>query len=191
MTTETQPPVTEMFVTPVNVSVDPPKKSRVNPRFTFEAILIVLSVLLGFGVSEWRQAQVDEELAEQVQLNLRTELEYNIGQLEATLPRQRQLYELVKSADLSNSEQSGWDIIFAALGQVGSGFGKPSLRRGAWDAAVSTGALRLLDYKVVAGLSEVYAAQDALNTYYAETLSAYQTDTFRSGLQRETVQVFR
>jgi hypothetical protein len=189
MTTEIPLPVPEL-TTPAIVAV-PEKKSRLNPRFTFEAVLIVLSVLLGFGVSEWRQSQVDQELAEQVQRNLRTEIGYNIGQLEAVLPRQRQLRDLVISADVSNPQQSGWDVILAAISQAGGGLGKPVLRKGAWDAAVSTGALRLLDYELVANLSEVYAAQATLDTYYAESLSAYQTDTFRAGLQRETVQVFR
>lgn len=173
------------------MTTEPTKRAWLNPRFAFEAVLIVLSVLLGFGVTEWRQSAVDAELAEQVRSNLHTEIEYNMTQLEAVIPRQRQLLNAIRSADVSNSQQSGWDVIFAAIAQAGGGLGRPLLRKGAWDAAVSTGALRLLDYDLVARLSEVYAAQDALNAYYAESLSQYQTDTFRSGLQRETVQVFR
>jgi hypothetical protein len=38
----------------------------------------------------------------------------------------------------------------------------PTLRRAAWDTAVSTGALRLIDYEVTAALSEIYAWQEAL-----------------------------
>ena len=41
------------------------------------------------------------------------------------------------------------------------------MRRGAWDAALSTGALRLIDYDVVAALSEIYQVQ----TFYGETIN--------------------
>ena len=36
----------------------------------------------------------------------------------------------------------------------------PTFRRAAWDTALSTGALRLIDYDLVAGLSEIYQMQD-------------------------------
>ena len=39
------------------------------------------------------------------------------------------------------------------------------VRRVAWDAALSTGALRFIDYDLVAAVSEIYAMQD----YYGDT----------------------
>jgi hypothetical protein len=36
----------------------------------------------------------------------------------------------------------------------------PLFRRAAWDTALSTGALRLMDYDLAAGLSEIYGMQD-------------------------------
>ena len=41
------------------------------------------------------------------------------------------------------------------------------VRRGAWDAALSTGALRLIDYDIVASLSHIYQLQ----TFYSEGVS--------------------
>jgi hypothetical protein len=192
MTTENPLPPLEAATTPVAPATVPvpPQKHRLNPRFRFEAILIVLSVLLGFGVSEWRQAQVDQELAERVQQNLRTEIAYNRARLEEILPQHQQRKELIGSADVSNPELSGWDVILATLAQAGGGVSRPELRKGAWDAAVSTGALRLLEYELVAELSEIYAAQDAMNATFGMSLTMYQPDTFRPGLQREIVQVF-
>lgn len=38
----------------------------------------------------------------------------------------------------------------------------PLVRRAAWDAAVTSGALRLIDYDLIASLSEIYEMQDHL-----------------------------
>ena len=43
----------------------------------------------------------------------------------------------------------------------------PMVRHGAWDAALSTGALRLIDYDVVAGLSDIYQMQESYGTAVA------------------------
>jgi hypothetical protein len=50
------------------------------------------------------------------------------------------------------------------------------LRRGAWDAALSTGALRLIDYDVAAGLSEIYQWQQSLDA--AAQNMPYDSATF-------------
>lgn len=44
------------------------------------------------------------------------------------------------------------------LGAIKTSF--PIFRRAAWDTALSTGALRLLDYDLAAGLSEIYQMQE-------------------------------
>ena len=43
---------------------------------------------------------------------------------------------------------------------AGAKLDTPVVRRGAWDAALSTGALRLIDYDVVAALSDICQTQD-------------------------------
>lgn len=160
-------------------------------RLSFEALLIVLSVLIGFGVSEWRQASADRQLADRVVSNLRTEIEHNLRQIDEVAPQHRRILELVASADVADSQLSGWEIIFSALQQAGGGLSPPRLRQGAWDAAVSTGALRLLDYELVAALSEIYVAQSAAAGVFARLMTAYEPSVFQPGLQRETVQAFR
>lgn len=167
-------------------------KFALNPRFTFEAILILLSVLLGFGVSEWRQVQVDQDLAARLRSNLFTEIEYNRALLETFLPRHQKLVMLLEAVDVSDSQLTGWDVLLPKINDVGGGVGKPALRRGAWDAAVSTGALRLLDYELAAELSEIYNVQeDVRRSFDMVVVSIYQTSTFQPGLQRETVQVLK
>jgi hypothetical protein len=56
---------------------------------------------------------------------------------------------------------NGMCVFFATrpdLGDIKTSF--PIFRRAAWDTALSTGALRLVDYDLAAGLSEIYQMQD-------------------------------
>jgi len=59
--------------------------------------------------------------------------------------------------------QSGLDVYVAVRPPLPAGatLDVPFVRRGAWDAALSTGALRLIDYGVVAGLSDIYQMQES------------------------------
>jgi hypothetical protein len=52
--------------------------------------------------------------------------------------------------------------VFATRPNAATNF--PVLRRGAWDAALSTGALRLVDYTLAARLSEIYQMQTVLES---------------------------
>jgi len=153
--------------------------------------LIVLSVLLGFGVSEWRQVRADRGLADRVVDNLHAEIEHNRSELDRVLPRHRQILDLIVTADTADSALSGWDVILGVLQQAGGGLTPPTLRQGAWDAAVSTGALRLLDYELVAGLSEIYQQQSTATEFYRRTMGSYEPMMFETGRQSETVQAFR
>jgi hypothetical protein len=47
----------------------------------------------------------------------------------------------------------------------------PLLRRAAWDTALSTGALRLIDYDLAAGLSEIYGMQDYAGATFIKLFS--------------------
>jgi hypothetical protein len=59
-------------------------------------------------------------------------------------------------------------------------------RRAAWDTALSTGALRLVDYDRAAGLSEIYQTQDIFKRNLDNTgLSA--TDWFEPTAREATV----
>ena len=127
-------------------------------RLLFEAVLIILSVAIGFAVSEWRERVADRELAARVLRNVRAEVEYNLTQIEAQVARHQQMIQAMAGADVSNPSESGWDVMVRTLK---SGPGALPLRRAAWDGAVSMGALRVIDYDMAARLSEIYVAQDA------------------------------
>jgi hypothetical protein len=126
-------------------------------RLLFEAVLIVLSVAIGFAVQEWRERADDRELAARVLRNVRAEVEYNIKQVEEQIGRHQKMIEAMRAADLSNPKDTAWAIMVRTLK---GGPGAAPLRRAAWDGAVSMGALRVIDYDMAARLSEIYVAQD-------------------------------
>jgi hypothetical protein len=128
----------------------------------FEGTLIVVSVLLGFGLSELREAQAERELTGRVLDGIRAEIEYNLSVLEPFVPMHAQWMQALAKVDTSEGDQTGLEVWFATRPPLPldgtSPF--PSLRRSAWDAAVAGGALRLVDYDIAAALADVYGMQE-------------------------------
>jgi hypothetical protein len=128
----------------------------------FEGVLIVVSVLLGFGLSEFREARAERALTGRVLDGIRAEVEYNLAVLEPFVPMHTEWMAALAKVDTSEGNQSGVEVWFATRPPLPldgtSPF--PSLRRSAWDAAVAGGALRLIDYEVAAALADVYGMQE-------------------------------
>jgi hypothetical protein len=131
-------------------------------HWLFEGMLIVVSVLLGFGLSEFREAQAERDLTGRVLDGIRAEIEYNLSVLEPFVPMHTQWMAALAKVDTSEGNQSGVEVWFTTRPPLPldgtSPF--PSLRRSAWDAAVAGGALRLIDYDVAAALADVYGMQE-------------------------------
>ena len=131
-------------------------------HWLFEGMLIVVSVLLGFGLSEFREAQAERELTGRVLDGIRAEIEYNLSVLEPFVPMHTQWMAALAKVDTAEGHQSGVEVWFATRPRIPldgtSTF--PSLRRNAWDSAVAGGALRLIDYEVAAALADVYGMQE-------------------------------
>ena len=132
------------------------------PHWLLEGLFIVVSVVLGFGVAQFGEYRSNRELASRALTNLQAEIEHNLAGLEPLVPVHRRWVEALAKADTSRSSQSGLDVYFAVRPDLPAGAKSwyPFLRRSAWDAAVSGGALRLIDYDVAAALSEIYRLQE-------------------------------
>lgn len=128
----------------------------------FEGVLIVFSVLLGFGLSEFREVQAERDLTGRVLDGIRAEIEYNLSVLEPFVPMHTQWMDALARVDTSVGSQTGLEVWFATRPPLPlDGTAPfPSLRRNAWDAAVAGGALRLIDYEVAAALADVYGMQE-------------------------------
>jgi hypothetical protein len=164
-------------------------RARPSSRLLFESALIVFSVLLGFALTEWRERAAERELASLVLTNVVSEVEQNLTTLSAQIDRHQKMIASLKGIDPMATEGSGWDVAVAAMG---GGPDALPMRQGAWQAAVSSGALRLLPYDVSAALSEIYTTQiDVYGSNVAHSASSlFIPESFRPENRRETLQLF-
>lgn len=148
-----------------------PKIGQTLGHWVLEGLFIVISVALGFWVTQIREERQSHELVVRVLKGLEAEVQHNIATLEPFIGIQRKWLEAMEKIGAATDRQSGFPVcptsstacgVFFAtrpdLGDIKTSF--PIFRRAAWDTALSTGALRLLDYDLAAGLSEIYQMQD-------------------------------
>ena len=143
----------------MELDVHMPKPGKTAAHWLLEGLFIVISVSLGFGVAQYRESRANRELAARVLNSLHAEVEHNLTTLEPFVPRHLTwMQALQKAADVATGTQNGFDV-FMATRPAGADLNFPFLRRSAWDAAVSGGTLRLIDYDVAAALSDIYVTQ--------------------------------
>lgn len=151
------------------------------PRWLPEIVLVVVSVTLGFGASEYGRYRGDRQLQSAVLEGLSAEIEHNFAVLEPMVPFHAAWVRALSETKPA-STQSGLDVWFATRPNIPKPPGTPfaTLRRSAWDAAVAGGSLRLMDYDLTAALSELYRAQDVLteNVNRLASGALSQTATF-------------
>ena len=138
------------------------RRGRPWPAWVLEGLFIVVSVFLGFGVAQFGDYRSDGELAARALAGLLAELEHNASVLKPLVPIHRAWVEALASPPEPVTGEAGIDVWFATRPAMPPG--APSsfafLRRSAWDAALSGGALRLIDYDVASALSEIYRVQE-------------------------------
>lgn len=172
----------------------PPPPQTLRPgrssRLLFESVLIVGSVALGFLVTEWRERAADRDLSHRILTNVVAEIRANREWVSGQIVAHNELIARFRSAPPATPDQSGWDAITATLK---AGPGVLPLRRAAWDAAVSSGALRLIDYDIAARLSEIYAFQDEGYGRASRSIgeALFVPDTFKPGTAREIARMFQ
>lgn len=136
------------------------RRTGSHSRVILESVLIVLSVLLGFALNAWGERRAEHRLADAALANFRREIEANLGELERVQPKHAEFAAQLAAAAATSDPGEGRSAfeIFAGLLPEG-GLDVPPLREAAWETAVSTGALRLLEYDLAARLSETYLIQ--------------------------------
>ncbi len=138
-----------------------PKAAR---RWILESVLIVASVLLAFGLNEFREARAERDLTARMLNGVQAEIEHNLGVLEPFVSMHTQWVGALERADVATGDQSALDVWFATRPSLPPGRDAPfpSLRRSAWDAVVAGGGLRLIEYDVAAALTDVYGMQEVV-----------------------------
>ena len=129
-----------------------------------EGMLIVVSVLLGFAVSQYGADRADRALASKALASLQSELEFNLAMVRPYVDFHRAHLDQLQKADAVAGDESGYQLFLRLRPALpkDAAADVPLVRRAAWDAAASSGALRLIDYDLIAQLSAVYQMQDHL-----------------------------
>jgi hypothetical protein len=148
----------------VDSDVPPKQRRKIAADWLLEGLFIVISVLLGFGVAQYGENRANRTLAERALTSLQAELEYNLAAVEPYVAFHRAYVDALAKVNAVDNGESGFQIYLKVRPALppNSETDVPLPRRAAWDAAVSSGALRWIDYDLVAGLSEIYQMQEHL-----------------------------
>jgi hypothetical protein len=143
---------------PVEEPVVPMKLARSPMRLALESVLIVVSVLLAFGLNEWRMQRADAQLTRNVIEGLYLEIRSNLALLETMQPLHERLAKSIAAMDPAEiGNRPAFAVITEHRVDGGTLINPPA--EAAWQTAVSTGALRLLDYETVSVVSRIYLGQ--------------------------------
>jgi hypothetical protein len=140
-------------------------------HWLLEGVFIALSVMLGFWVSHVREEHQNKELATRVLRGLEAEVRDNLATIQPFIDLHRKWIQSISTMGAVTNQKTEFPVCSVSDTACGVFFasrpplGKlitniPFFRRAAWDTALSTGALRLIDYDLAAGLSEIYQMQD-------------------------------
>jgi len=150
-----------------------------------ESVLIILSVILGFLVTEWRQTQENEDLAQAAKKNVLAEIERNHQRVAGARAYHLALRDALQRLDdpapetVSRVIRNGFVL---SDGTRRSGFISPAdVLTTAWTTAQSTGAIRPLALDDVQVLSSVYEAQSRYQAHRDWFGQAFMTATMQKG----------
>ena len=148
-----------------------PSSRKAAAAWLLEGAFIVVSVALGFAVSQFGEYRNERQLARQMLESIRSEVEFNQNALRPYVSFHKAWRDQLTKADSKSVTTNGLDFFFGARPPMPDELRSnvPLLRHAAWDTATSTGALRLIDYDLAAGLSEIYSLQQ----YAATTFSSF------------------
>lgn len=132
------------------------------PRIIVESALIVFSILVALGVSEWERNREDEELARQALIEFQREIRQNRARLEDVGPYRVGLRDVMgrmgESGELESSDEFQATFGLEAL--------RPAfLTSTVWETALTTGALPHIDFTLVNALSLTYSLQARLEEF--------------------------
>lgn len=116
-----------------------------------EMVAIMLSVVLGFALNEWRAGQAEARAVATAQESIAREVEGNLAQT----TRQRERFQAIDDSLAVLQEQRGPDAPLDPF------FGAPGFlfNRGAYEAARASGALANMDFDILEMITTTYFIQ--------------------------------
>lgn len=125
-----------------------------------EAAAIFFSVLLGFGVTEWRENRNEADRRGTLLNAFALELETNRDNLVERGAYHHWLYNQTAQG-MQTDEITRLSDIFEI--ERMNGFNPLDLQRTAWETAIATGDISLLDFETAGSLWRLYDAQEAID----------------------------
>lgn len=154
-----------------------------------ESVLIVLSVIIGFLVTEWRQTMENEDLAQSVKENVLAEIDRNFQRVAGARAYHLALRDTLQQLDDPSPETVSRVIRMGFTlsdSTHRAGFVSPAdVLSTAWTTAQTTGAIRYLDLRDVQVLSGVYESQSryrAHRDWFGQTFMAAMMQKGAAGL---------
>ena len=149
-------------------------------------MLIVLSVVLGFVVTEWRQASANEALAQKAQRSILTEIADNYRRVQQARRYHETMEDTLRTVD--DTEVATGIVMKGFQGQSGI-INPATVQTAAWDMAQSTGALRHMKWENVNTLAQAYTRQQFYTRHvdwFGRTLFDTAADRGPEGLMEAT-----
>ena len=144
-----------------------------------EMVAIMLSVVLGFALNEWRMGRAEARAVTAAQESIARELEGNLQQT----TRLRERFQAVDDSLAVLQEQQGPDApvdpFFGALGY--------RFNQGAYEAARASGALANMDFDILEMITTTYFTQE----YRTEIGMLYIEQVINRGPSMQTVGDYR
>lgn len=151
------------------------------PRVMFESALITVSILLALGLDEWREDRQDEETVEIAMSNFLRELRQNKARVDDAAPFNRGLRDVLSQRYRDGDITSSTDFIDTL-----ESYNAVVLQSTAWETALATGSVTIMDYQMVSALSLTYGLQ---NRYQQTTRNGFADLMQPSGLTSEQLEV--
>lgn len=142
----------------------------------FEAIFVVLGVVLALAANEWRQAVADRRQAESALESIVEEIESNRVAVAGSLEYHEERLELLRQV------REGGEPLHAGRFPRGFVMAAPTYQT-AWASAAETGALRHMPYEAVLRVSRVYARQARYEEQTRRTGEILYEELYRGGQQ--------
>jgi hypothetical protein len=124
------------------------------PRVIFESALITVSILLALGLDEWREDRQDQETVEIALSNFIMELRQNKARVDDAAPFNRGLRDVLAQRYRDGNISSTKEFI-----DIVESYNPIVLQSTAWETALATGSVTIMEYNLVSALSLTYGLQ--------------------------------
>lgn len=121
----------------------------------FESALITVSILLALGLDEWREDRQDQETVEVALSNFLMELRQNKARVDDAAPFNRGLHDVLEERYEDGDITSTSEFV-----EIVGSYNSVVLQSTAWETALATGSVTIMEYNLVSALSLTYGLQN-------------------------------